>query len=123
MTMTRKKRRKVRFAYRVAIHMFNDIRIERLEITRVTKDKVTYINAYGVEFTQDKRGASYRWFPVLEKAQMHALKVVKDRIEFYHGVIANLEHCATLARRGKIMVGVDQKMVDGKARSASSKTP
>ena len=120
---TNKKQSRVRFAYRVAVHMFNDIRIERFEITRVTKDKVTYINAYGVEFTQDKLGSSYRWFPVIEKAQKYALKMVKDRIEFYHGVIANLEHCATLARRGKIMVGVDQKMVDGKARSASSKTP
>ena len=112
--MKHTKKKRLRHAYRVSVHMFNDIRIERLEITRVTKDSVTYINAYGVEFTDAKKGAAHRWFPVLEKAQKYALKQIDERIKFYHDVIATLEHCATLARNGKVMVGTDRKMVNGK---------
>ena len=78
------------YAYKVQWHQFNEVRIQRLQVLSMTKNKVTYINAHGSEFTGDRIGYSDRWFKSRKRAKAFATKLLQDRIEFYEGVLSQL---------------------------------
>lgn len=81
-----------RYAYIVRFHQYNEAEVKKHEVTKVTKTHVTYINDYGVEFTLEKRGASWRWFPNRKRAKAFAVRKLNERIEFYSSIVADLQN-------------------------------
>lgn len=89
---SRKKQQvETRYAYKVQWHQFNEVTIQRLQVLSMTKDKVTYINAHGSEFTGDRIGYSDRWFKSRKRAKAFATLKLQERIEFYEDVLAKLQ--------------------------------
>lgn len=91
MSKKKSKSSKLRHAYRVSYHQWDQVQVEKFQITASTKTTVTYINAYGVEFTIEKKGVSFRWFKTKERANSFAVKRLNERVDFYGDVIKRLE--------------------------------
>jgi hypothetical protein len=65
--------------------------IEKFKVTASTKTHITYVNDYGIEFTIEKKGVSFRWFKTRKRANAYAVKKLKDRVSFYGDVVKRLE--------------------------------
>lgn len=85
-----KKQIEIKHAYLVQWHQFNEVKIQRLQVLSMTKDKVTYINAFGSEFTGDRISYSFRWFKSRKRANAFATKMLQERIQFYEDVLSGL---------------------------------
>lgn len=87
----KKSKSKQCHAYRVAFHQWDQVTVTRYEVSSYSKVSVTYINEYGIEFTLDKKGVSYRWFKTKEKAKAFAVKKLNERIEHYSQLVFHLK--------------------------------
>lgn len=88
------KKKKLSHAYQVCYHQWDQVEIERYQVTKVTKLAVTYFNDAGVEFELSRKGGSYKWFPTFERAQAFAVKKLEERAAFYQNLVADLQRQA-----------------------------
>ena len=86
-----KSKEEAQHAYRVVYHQWDEVKVEKFKITAATKTHVTYINDYGVEFTIEKIGVSFRWFKTKKRANAFAVEKLKDRVSFYSDMVKRLE--------------------------------
>lgn len=78
-------------AYQVSFHQWDEVKVERFQITGFTDTTVTYINNYAVEFTLAKKGGAYRWFKSKKRAEAFAIAKLNERIAHYQDVVQRLE--------------------------------
>jgi hypothetical protein len=86
-----KSNAKTRFAFLVRWQQFDRVDIDRYQVLKVTKTKITYLNEIGSEFTLERIGYSYRWFLKSKNAKAFARNKLKERIELHTGVIERIQ--------------------------------